>query len=105
MRDAVEQGEHGGLFELVAGTLLEVRQQLGIAAGVGVLLGDVHRREVTAQSGGHRLLPPLLGQLADVALGADAAEDRFGRLRRADGFLQPSRFAQQQRQVASGVGL
>jgi len=65
----------------------------------------VQRREVAAQLGGHGLLPALLGQLADVALGADAAEDRFGGLRGTDRFLLPSRFAKQQGQVASGIGL
>ena len=103
--DAVEQGEHGGLFELVAGALLEVRQELGVASGVGVLLGDVHGREVAAQPGGHRLLPPLLGQLADVAFGADPAEDRLGGLGRTDRFLEPSRLAQQEGEIAGRIGL
>src|SRR5437588_8337746 len=65
VRDAAQQGEHGGLLQLLLRAAAQVAEQLVVAARVGQLLRDVERSKRAAQLGREVGLPALPGQMAD----------------------------------------
>src|SRR5213082_2471958 len=74
MRDAAQQRQHGGLFELLLRAGAQVGEQLDIAPRIGQLLRDMEWSERAAQLGREVGFPALTRQMADFALRAKAGE-------------------------------
>src|SRR6184192_2438825 len=74
MRDAAQQRQHGGLFELLLRAGAQVGEQLDIPPRIGQLLRYMEWSERAAQLGREVGLPALTRQMADFALRAKAGE-------------------------------
>src|SRR2546427_9620 len=78
-RDAAQQGQLGGLLELVLRALAQVPEKLGVVACIGQLLRHMEGRQRPAQFGCECPVPVLTSQLADFAFGPKAGEHSLGR--------------------------
>ena len=105
MPDAVQQGQHGRLLQLVVRTSIQIGEQLGIAPSVRQLLCRMQGLQRPAQFGREVLVPLLAGQIADFPFGAKLGEDRPCGPRGRMGFRGPPSAAQQHRQVPRRLGL
>ena len=104
VRDAAQQGEHGRLLQLLLGARAQVAEQVAVAPRVGQLLRHMERRERAAQLGREVGLPALPGQMADFALGAEAAEGGLGAARGGLCVGAAAGPAQHDREVARRLG-
>ena len=99
------QGQHGGLLDLVLRALAQVRHQRGVVARVGQLLSRMQRCQRPLQLRCEVLVPPLPGQIAELAFRAEPREEglRGPRRRLCSGL--PAHRAEHHAQVARRLGL
>jgi len=103
VRDAVEQGQHGRLLELVLGAPAQVGKELGVPPGIGQLLRRMERRQRPAQLGREGGIPLLPGETADCPFGSELGEDGRRRPRGCLGVGVPSHAAEHDGEVPHRV--
>ena len=104
VRDAAEQGQHGGLLQLVLRPLAQVPEQLGVVPRISQALCHIERGERAAQLSRKTLVPALTRQVADFTFRAQSGEEGRRRPRRALGFRGSPSAAQHPDKVPRRLG-